>query len=267
MGETRRIALLLQYWGTNFYGFQWQHGQRTIQGELQDSLARIVKHPVTIHGAGRTDRGVHALGQVVHFETDSRIPPENWPVVLSHRLPPDLLVPQAALVYPPWHARFTATWREYRYTIFNSSKPDLFWQDRSWFYYRTTLDTAAMEQALLSLLGNHDLRALQLVGSERIHSWVRVDRVSCRREGQLVFIQVRALSFLYGMMRLLTGLLAQVGAGTLSVEEFISICRGGLRERVTFLAPPQGLTLIGVGYPHPVFHAPCDGPQPPAPLL
>ncbi|WP_287127778.1 tRNA pseudouridine(38-40) synthase TruA [Candidatus Cyanaurora vandensis] len=249
----RRIALWVQYWGRDFYGFQRQEKNRTIQGVLEDTLSGIVGHPVTLHGAGRTDRGVHARGQVVHFDTPSPIPPANWPVVINSRLPSDLLVREAVLVYPPWHARFSALWREYCYTIHNSDWRDLFWQDRSWFYYKTTLDTELIQQALMSLLGSHDLRALQLTGSERVHSLVRVDRVSCNRVGELVYIRVRALSFLYGMMRLLVGLLVRVGAGELTVADFIHIWQAGLREKVTLLAPPEGLSLVAVGYPRRLF--------------
>ncbi|WP_218081214.1 tRNA pseudouridine(38-40) synthase TruA [Anthocerotibacter panamensis] len=252
-GKRQRIALLIQYWGTHFYGFQRQAKGRTVQGTLEDLLEKIVRHPVTIYGAGRTDTGVHAGGQVVHFETTSPIPPEHWPIVLNGRLPSDILVRQAACMEPPWHARFSATWREYLYTIHNSIQPDLFWRDRSWFYYKSWLEVAWMQQALKGLLGNHDLSALQLAGSDRIHSLVRVDRVHCHREGDLVYIRVRALSFLYGMMRLLVGLVVPVGAGLLSPEEFIRTCLSKEREKVYRLAPPAGLSLVAVGYPQPVF--------------
>ncbi len=246
--EHRRIALRVQYWGTHFSGFQRQLKQCTVQGALEQALERICGHPVITYGAGRTDTGVHASGQVVHFDTNSPIPIEKWPLIINKKLPTTLIVQQACCVVPPWHARFSATWREYIYTIYNSQLPDLAWHERSWFYYKAPLDETLMAQALGSLLGNHDLFALQLAGSSRPHSKVQIQQVGCHREGAIVYIRVRALSFLYGMMRLLTALVVAVGAGEISVTEFIRIWQMKDREKVHLLAPPGGLSLVDVGY-------------------
>ncbi len=253
MSDLKRIAALLQYWGTHYVGLQRQKNARTIQGELETQLGKICGHEVMVYAAGRTDTGVHALGQVIHFDTTARIPPENWPIALNSRLPSDLMIRQAVIVDPPWHSRFSATWREYVYTIHDSSVPDLYWRDRSWFYWKGPLNVAPMREALQTLIGTHDLRTFQLAGSSRAHSIVRVYQVHCFRMGELVYIRVRASGFLYGMMRLLVGLLVRVGMQEVSPTEFKCIWHSQERDQTQFLAPPQGLSLVEVGYPQPIF--------------
>lgn len=248
----QRIALVIQYVGTHFHGWQRQPHQRTVQEDLETTIAAIANHPVVVHAAGRTDAGVHAAAQVAHFETDSLIPAQRWADVLNSRLPADVLIRGSAPVSSGWHARFSASWRRYRYTLFTDRRPNLFLRPLTWHYYHAPLDEVAMQAALHPLLGRQHLAAFHRAGSARAHSWVDVQAVSCQRRQALIEIEVQASGFLYGMMRLLVGLLVQVGAGLRSPESFTELWMSERRDEVKHAAPAQGLCLLRVGYPdHP----------------
>lgn len=252
-GPHQRIALVVQYLGTNFHGWQRQPQQRTVQADLESAIAMVVGHPVTVHAAGRTDTGVHAAAQVVHFDVASPIPAEKWATVLNSRLPEDLLVRASAPVDFDWHARFSALWRRYRYTIYTDRRPNLFVQPLAWHYYHAPLDETRIQRALDPLVGRHHLAAFRRAGSQRPHSWVDVQVAECQRQGSLLYIEVQASGFLYGMMRLLVGLLVQVGRGQRSVGEFHDLWKHERRAEVKYAAPSCGLCLLRVGYPQPPF--------------
>lgn len=245
---TQRVALLIQYQGTNFHGWQRQLEQRTVQAEIEAAIAQISGHPVSVIAAGRTDTGVHAAGQVAHFNTSSPIPAQRWACVLNSYLPDDVLIRASALVESNWHARFSAAWRRYRYTLYNDCRPNLFLQNLTWHYYHHPLDSRRMKSVLDPLVGRHHLSAFHRAGSRRPHSWVDVQDVTCERQGSLIEVEVQASGFLYGMMRLLIGLLVQVGAGLRTPENFTQIWQQEQRQDVKYAAPPAGLCLVGVGY-------------------
>jgi len=207
-----RVALLIQYLGTKFHGWQRQATHRSVQAEIEDAIAFILKRPVIVHGAGRTDAGVHAAAQVAHFDQASAIPAQRWATVLNGILPKDILIRGSAPVPPTWHARFSAGWRRYRYTIYTDKQPNLFIAPFVWHYYRADLDAQLMEAALKPLIGKHDLAAFQRAGSSRPHSWVDVHEVTCSRQGEIISLEIQAQGFLYGMVRLLVGMLVEVGS-------------------------------------------------------
>ncbi|NJK30848.1 MAG: tRNA pseudouridine(38-40) synthase TruA [Acaryochloridaceae cyanobacterium CSU_3_4] len=254
---SQRVALVIQYLGTDFHGWQRQPQHRSVQAEIEDTLAKIVRHPVTLHGAGRTDAGVHAAAQVAHFDVVSPIPAHRWVSILNARLPEDILIRGSAAVPATWHARFSATWRRYRYTLFTDPCPNLFLRPYSWHYYYQPLDEQRMQAALNPLIGRHHLAAFQRAGSSRPHSWVEVHEATCVRMaargakglGSLIQIEVQASGFLYGMMRLLVGLLVQVGRGLRSPDNFTELWQTEQRDQVKYSAPAKGLCLLRVGYP------------------
>ncbi len=254
---SQRVALVIQYLGTHFHGWQRQPQHRSVQADIEDTLAEIVKHPVTLHGAGRTDSGVHAAAQVAHFDVDSPIPAHRWASILNSRLPQDILIRGSALVPPDWHARFSATWRRYRYTLYTDPCPNLFLRPYSWHYYYQPLDVQRMQAALDPLIGRHHLAAFHRAGSSRPHSWVDVQEATCVRRSTveahdnspLIQIEVQASGFLYGMMRLLVGLLVQVGRGLRSPDSFTELWQAERRDQVKYSAPAKGLCLLRVGYP------------------
>lgn len=248
-GSCVRVALIIQYIGTHFCGWQRQPRVRTVQEVIEAALESVVEKHIPVVGSGRTDSGVHAAAQVAHFDAPSHIPAHRWASILNSRLPSDVVIRASAAVDFDWHARFSATCRRYRYLIYTDSKPNLFVRPYSWHYYKVPLDIVLMERALKPLLGHHHLSAFRRSGSTRPHSWVDIQDVECVRDEVFIRIEIQASGFLYGMVRLLVGLLADVGRGTLSPEAFTQIWRSQKRDLVKYAAPPQGLCLLRVTYP------------------
>ena len=252
----QRIALVVQYIGTDFHGWQRQLNQRTVQEELEKTISTVLQRPVILHGAGRTDSGVHAAAQVAHFDADGPVPAHRWRDILNSRLPKDILIRASAKVEPTWHARFSASWRRYRYTLYTDPIPNLFVRPFAWHYYYAPMDESLIQTALTPLVGRFHLAAFHRAGSSRPHSWVDVQVAECQRHGHFVHIEVQASGFLYGMMRLLVGLLVQVGRGERSPQNFKEIWVNERREVVKYSAPAHGLCLLRVGYPE--FPFPAD---------
>lgn len=247
--STQRVALVIQYQGTHFHGWQQQPNHRSVQEEIEQVLASAIGCPVNLHGAGRTDSGVHAAAQIAHFSAPGKIPAHRWAKILNARLPKDILIRASAAVADTWHARFSALWRRYRYTLYTDPRPNLFVQPYSWHYYYQSLDVAQMQAALDPLVGRHHLAAFHRAGSHRPHSWVEVQAAHCDHQGPFIHIEVQASGFLYGMMRLLVGMLVQVGRGQRSPTSFTELWQAERRDQVKYAAPAHGLCLLRVGYP------------------
>ncbi|QEY32194.1 tRNA pseudouridine(38-40) synthase TruA [Synechococcus sp. RSCCF101] len=275
----QRIALCLQYDGAAFHGWQRQPNADSVQAELERAI-RILDdcEPSPTVAAGRTDAGVHAAAQVAHFDTRSPMAPVRWARALNGALAPTVRVLESRPVAASWHACFSASHRRYRYLIFNGRHPNLFLARQSWHRYRARLDDGAMSRALRSLLGHHDFSAFQRAGSHRSHARTTVQEVALERHGDLIELEVQASGFLYGMVRLLVGQLVAVGEGRISEAVFDRRWRQQRRAEVKEAAPPQGLCLLRVGYPEPVFSrslchdalphirlATSDAPDPPGP--
>jgi tRNA pseudouridine38-40 synthase len=250
----QRIALCLQYDGAAFQGWQRQPRHASVQETLEAAIALL--DPAAsrrVVAAGRTDSGVHAAGQVVHVDVMGPIPPRRWPKALNGRLPPTIRVRACSPVADDWHACFTASYRRYRYTIYNARTPNLFLAPWSWHRHQVRREEQAMAHSLGTLLGEHDFSAFQRAGSRRAHAITTVQEVLVERQGDLVVVEIQASGFLYGMVRLIMGQLAAVGEGRLQPEAFERRWRRRAREEVREAAPPQGLCLLRVGYPQPVF--------------
>jgi tRNA pseudouridine38-40 synthase len=252
--QLRRIALCLQYDGGAFHGWQRQPNAPSVQATLEGVVHDLdPTGPARCVAAGRTDTGVHAAAQVVHFDCAGPIPAQRWPKALNGRLPATIRVRAAAEVAPCWHACFSARYRRYRYTLYNSRRPNLFLQPWSWHRYRLPIAEAPMRAALETMLGEHDFAAFQRAGSRRSHSRTCLQEVLVERQGDLITVELQASGFLYGMVRLLMGQLVALGEGRLSAAEFERRWRLGQRAAVKEAAPPQGLCLLRVGYGEAVF--------------
>ncbi|MEM8807929.1 MAG: tRNA pseudouridine(38-40) synthase TruA [Cyanobacteria bacterium P01_G01_bin.38] len=244
----QRVALVIQYLGTRFHGWQRQVKERTVQAEIESVIQSILGCLTTVHGAGRTDTGVHAAAQVAHFDAPEMIPAYRWADILNHRLPDDIVIRASAQVADDWHAQFSAQWRRYRYTLYTDARPNLFIRPYAWHFYYEPLDAALMQSALTPLVGYHDLAAFQRAGSKRPHSWVDLQAAECVRQGPFVQVELQAKGFLYGMVRLVMGLLVQVGRSRLTPEAFTKLWQSKRRDLVKYAAPAQGLCLLRVGY-------------------
>lgn len=246
--EKKRIAMVIQYLGSNYHGWQRQLHYNSVQAEIEKAIASVVGNFVTLHGAGRTDSGVHGAAQVAHFDVASPVPADRWEKILNGCLPEDIVIRASAQVANDWHACFNATYRRYRYTIYTGKIPNLFLQQFSWHYYHQPLNESLIQQALNPLVGVHDLSAFRRAGSKRLHSILEVQEVSCERQADLIHIEIQASGFLYGMVRLLVGMLVEVGAGTRSVADFQYVWVNRRRDLVKYSAPAKGLCLLRVGY-------------------
>ncbi len=252
--EFNRVALSIQYLGTDFCGWQRQKEGESVQGILEKCIFSLEPYqPIKLVAAGRTDSGVHAAGQVAHFDSVGQIPIERWPSALNGRLPSSIRVRDSVNQPIDWHACYSALYRRYRYTIFNGRTPNLFLAPWSWHKYQNRLDEKLMAEAAQGLLGFHDFTAFQRKGSNRANAFTTIQEISLERKGDLLILEIQASGFLYGMVRLLVGQLVAVGEHRLSVNDFEMRWKQKRRSEVKEAAPAKGLCFIRVGYSNSVF--------------
>jgi tRNA pseudouridine38-40 synthase len=246
------FKLTLAYDGTDFVGWQWQPGRRSVQEELESALERITQVKTRCRASGRTDAGVHALGQVVDFESNTWLDGPTLCKALNAELPDDMLVFEVSEAPPGFHAIRHAIRKRYRYAIEDDRLRDLFERRYVWHIYQR-LDIDAMKAAAQPLLGTHDFVSFQTSGSSRLTTERTVfDLFVERRQTDLtdrIIIEVEADGFLYNMVRNIVGTLVAVGKGKQSVTWPAEVL--ALRDRTAagMTAPPQGLFLVQVDYP------------------
>ena len=232
----RRIHLTIEYDGTRYAGWQRQANALAVQQVVEEKLAKLTRQPVTLHGASRTDAGVHALGQSAHFDTGSAIPGEKFSFALNTLLPPDIRVRASEEVPPSFHARFSSKGKRYRY-LFHVSP-------HAGALNRLTL----MAREAESLVGTHDFAAFAASGSVVRDTVRTIHRTEIARDGTEIRLTVEGNGFLYNMVRIIAGTLVGVGSGKLEPGTFARAITSGNRLDLGVTAPPHGLTLMEVFY-------------------
>jgi tRNA pseudouridine38-40 synthase len=243
----RNILLVLEYDGSRYAGFQWQPNAPTVQAELETAIERLSGEQVRVTGAGRTDAGVHARGQVVSFATGSRLPANEIQRALNALLPPDIAVLEAREVAPDVHPRFSAVRRAYRYTILNTAVRSPLLRATS-YHVGVLLNVDAMNEAAQALVGRHDFAAFggpMRKGGSTVRT---VYSIVCRREGDMVIVDIEANAYLSRMVRHIVGTLLAVGRGALPVVAVAEILESRDRNQAQAAAPAQGLCLMDIGY-------------------
>ena len=243
-----RIALGIEYDGTAYNGWQRQNNGLGIQQRLEEALSAVADHAVDVTCAGRTDTGVHATGQVVHFDTTSVRENRDWLLGANSKLPGDISVMWAQNVDDDFHARFSATGRNYRYCILNRPERSAIHRHRAWWVFKP-LDAVRMHEAAQLLFGEHDFSAFRAAGCGTNTPRRNVTRLSVRRDGDWIMLEVSANAFLQHMVRNITGALAAIGGGERPVRWISDVLNSRDRKKGGVAAPPHGLTLVSVDYP------------------
>ncbi|MBI3654175.1 MAG: tRNA pseudouridine(38-40) synthase TruA [Acidobacteria bacterium] len=251
MREKSNYKITIQYDGTNYHGWQIQPRGLTIQGELQRALSLLDHRAVTLHGAGRTDAGVHAEGQVANFFLEREITPTKLREAINGNLPRDIRVMDVELVADDFHARFSAQAKTYGYKIFSGEVIPPF-DYRYALFHRDKLDVEAMREAASLLMGQHDFSAFTVADSEvkdHVRTLTRLEiSVAEEKSGKRILITATADGFLRYMVRTMAGTLLDVGRGFRKVEEVGEALASGDRRNAGQTAKAHGLTLLRVDY-------------------
>jgi tRNA pseudouridine38-40 synthase len=244
----RNFRLTLSYDGTDFHGWQMQPGLRTVQQTLEEALADLTGEPrVRVNASGRTDTGVHALGQVVNFHSETKYDPEVVLRAVNARLPEDIVVRRSECVPDEFDANRDALRKLYRYVIHDGVVPDLFHR-RYCHHARYRLDAEAMRRAAAALCGTHDFRCFETEWPNRASSVRTITRLELRRSGDWIWLDVEADGFLYNMVRAIAGTLMNVGRGYWPKERVAEVLTAGDRTQAGPTAPAKGLFLMRVSY-------------------
>ncbi len=241
------LMLTVEYDGTAYHGFQIQPGLSTIQGELERAIFQVTGERSRVSAAGRTDVGVHAIGQVVNFKTHSRLPERTLQRALNATLPDDIAVVKCTVVAPDFHARFSAQSRQYRYSILNREAPSALARAFA-YHYRGPLDLSQMQKASDLLVGTHDFASFARV-SPTISNTIRtVLTATWQRDADWLYFTIVANAFLPQMVRGIVGTLIWVGTGKIDVEGFHQIMLAHDRRLAGPTVPAKGLCFLGVNY-------------------
>jgi tRNA pseudouridine38-40 synthase len=248
----RTFKLLVSYDGTNYFGWQAQSGQRSVQETIEAAIASVTGQSVRILASGRTDSGVHALGQVVSVRLETRLTPKVLCRALNAVLPGDIAVLEATETHDGFHPTHKALRKRYRYLIHDGPVRDVLRRHYCWHFYPGPLDDQAMHRSAAPLIGQHDFSSFESSGSQSKDSVRTIFDLSIQRgrgdEQDLITIEVEADGFLYNMVRVIVGTLVEVGRGVKPETWPAEVLRAADRRLAGPTAPPQGLFLVKVDY-------------------
>lgn len=243
-----RVAMGVEYAGTGYAGWQQQNHADSVQARVETALSRVADAPVRVMAAGRTDAGVHALGQVIHFDTPARRKPHGWRLGGTTHLPSDIALTWAQEVPADFHARRSAVHRHYRYVLLNRPVRPGWLQGRvAWFW--KPLDAARMQAGADYLVGEHDFTSFRAVACQAAHAHRAVSSIRVQRSGDLIYLDVSANAFLHHMVRNIAGTLVTVGSGEREPEWVADVLAARDRTVGGMTAPAAGLYMVAVDYP------------------
>lgn len=250
----QRIALLIEYDGTRYAGWQRQSNGITVQHHVEQALTKTFGHECVIHGAGRTDAGVHASGQVAHtqlYDHAHQVPLEKVGIALNTRLPFDIRIKDVVHVANDFHARFDAIWREYVYTITTSDS--VFQRHFAW-NPELPFQLDLLQDALNVMLGEHDFTAISKLNPATKSYICTVQKCELHESASLLTIRIRANRFVYGMCRAMVGVAMSVARKRLTVDELTHLLHSRVREKAPIIVPAHGLNLESIGYANNLFN-------------
>lgn len=243
----RRIKLTVAYDGTNYSGWQAQNNAVTVEGVLNKALTKLLKEEITVIGASRTDAGVHAMGNIAVFDTESTIPGERFVYVVNQKLPDDIVVVASEEVPLDWHPRHQNSKKTYEYHIYNSKIPNPTKRLYTSFV-SFDLDLELMKQGAKYLLGEHDFAGFCSIKTQAKTTVRTIYDLQVIQKDEEIVIRVTGNGFLYNMVRIIAGVLIRVGRGFYPPEKVLELLEGKERTGEAITAPPQGLVLIGIEY-------------------
>ena len=243
----RNIKLVIEYDGKDFNGWQKQPTKLNIQGEIERAIKDITGEDVELNASGRTDAGVHSLGQVANFKTNSNIPVEKIPIALNTKLKRSIRILSAEEVDENFHSRYNCKKKTYRYVINNSENGTAIYRNLE-YNFPQKLDVEKMQEAAKNFIGEHDFKGFKASGTSSKSSVRTIYEAEVHKENEKVIIELTGNGFLYNMVRIISGTLIEVGIGKIVPKEIPEIIKSGERERAGKTLPPQGLYLIKVEY-------------------
>jgi tRNA pseudouridine38-40 synthase len=244
----KKMMITIEYDGSRYHGWQRQKTDRSVQAEIEKAVSTMTGRPTALIGSGRTDAGVHALGQTAHFDSTTRLSAEEFLKGLNGLLPDDIVITDCRETDRSFHARFDVRRKTYRYRILNRPLPVAIGRQYLW-HIRAPLDTRAMAEAITCIVGRHDFKAFEGAGSPRAHTEREIFRAAVTDEGDgRLSIEIQGNGFLRFMVRNIVGTLVAVGKGRRSPDDFRGILAGKDRRHAGATAPPHGLCLVRVDY-------------------
>lgn len=243
----RNIKLIIAYDGTNYNGWQTQLNGPSVQETIERAAGKVMKHKINLTGSGRTDSGVHALGQVANFIADTRIAEDKIKIALNANLPKDISIIDSVDVPLEFNSRFDAHDKTYMYQIYNDRVGSPFYSKYSCFV-PSRLDFEKMEEALKLVVGTHDFKGFMAAGSQAKTTVRTVYEASLVRENELIKLYITGSGFLYNMVRIIAGTLIDIGKGTMEISCIEHALRDKDRTVLGQTARPEGLFLVSVNY-------------------
>lgn len=243
----RNIKLVIEYDGKSFNGWQKQPNKLNIQGEIEKAIEEITGEKIDLIASGRTDAGVHSLGQVANFRTDSNIDIEKIPYAINSKLKKSIVIKSAEEVPEKFHSRYSVHSKTYRYTINNSKFGTALYRDME-YHYPILLDEKKMQEAAKYFEGEHDFKAFKASGTSSKSSVRTIYKAKVERVGERVIIELTGNGFLYNMVRIISGTLVDVGIGKIKPEDVKNIIDSKDRKNAGKTLPARGLCLVEVSY-------------------